>query len=785
MEDVSNELTPRRQSRHTKKVSYALYDPDVEEALRGSGSEVEDEVEKEFSPAPEELEDAELYDRNREVDDRESDSPPSIEEDVRDEDEGTFPKGPLTSRKRAKKAKVQEIGLGVAFVRAPGTQVHSRGIVEKPHNARAKEEGVGVRIGQQKRIEALFGPNHIEFKPVFQTRDTWEDQDALPSRQDGNLRVSYYVNKEAMEKEFMRVKESNIFTYFAKGQETALIDHEQAKKYLRTAGPEKLSMLGGNSQDPELLAMEKGRYIDITKRFEDDKHRRGWIFNLGAHIQETQWAPNEEGNTQFLAVAVKQINPDGYQHPPLAHPKAPAFTATKGFPASIQIWAFRSTDQGALDTIVPPQLKLVICTEWGAPKQFRWCPVPLADIEPLEGENTIYVGLLAGIWSDGRIRILDVSYQGDATETQYVKYSKAAFEATFSDAIPTTLNWLSASSIAVGTTSGALAIWNLLHKSAFPSPDSSLQSHNPRPWFYRTVIDNYILTINSGYPSRPNYVSISSTDGFSRMMDLRSATLDTVVGNKGRNFVTTQAWHEHTQSFLLPDEMYLLRNASVRRYYSNVYSGRMDSTITKVVSSPVHPGILIGSAEGLVMIGNPVMRVLNSKEDVWQLPWFSHEWRGPLKELPVLPKEVDLDGNDDMEDVHPTTLEPGNGTHRKTKSLDEARSTYDEPLACFREALVPKQVNLHIKSGRFPESDFEAKRLTTYEEASAITALAWNPNLKYGTWAVAGMGDGLMRVEDLGIDGPEDKEEDDEVNIVDPKNLEELGEIAVDGIQDG
>ena len=38
---------------------------------------------------------------------------------------------------------------------------------------------------------------------------------------------------------------------------------------------------------------------------------------------------------------------------------------------------------------------------------------------------------------------------------------------------------------------------------------------------------------------------------------------------------------------------------------------------------------------------------------------------------------------------------------------------------------------------------------TIYEEASAITALAWNPNLHVGGWAAAGMGDGLLRVENI------------------------------------
>jgi len=42
------------------------------------------------------------------------------------------------------------------------------------------------------------------------------------------------------------------------------------------------------------------------------------------------------------------------------------------------------------------------------------------------------------------------------------------------------------------------------------------------------------------------------------------------------------------------------------------------------------------------------------------------------------------------------------------------------------------------------------KFITTFEKNSAISTLAWNPNLKFGTWAAAGTEGGYLRVEDLG-----------------------------------
>lgn len=40
---------------------------------------------------------------------------------------------------------------------------------------------------------------------------------------------------------------------------------------------------------------------------------------------------------------------------------------------------------------------------------------------------------------------------------------------------------------------------------------------------------------------------------------------------------------------------------------------------------------------------------------------------------------------------------------------------------------------------------------TIYEEQTAITAVAWNPNLPCGGWAAAGMGSGLVRVKGLAL----------------------------------
>lgn len=80
------------------------------------------------------------------------------------------------------------------------------------------------------------------------------------------------------------------------------------------------------------------------------------------------------------------------------------------------------------------------------------------------------------------------------------------------------------------------------------------------------------------------------------------------------------------------------------------------------------------------------------------------------------------------------------------------REFLDKPLVRILEGYKASQPGIqHSVTSKKQKNPEVGKGLTIYEEPSAITALGWNPNVKFGTWAVAGMGDGLLRVEDVGI----------------------------------
>ncbi|KAI4109370.1 MAG: hypothetical protein L6R37_000527 [Teloschistes peruensis] len=146
--------------------------------------------------------------------------------------------------------------------------------------------------------------------------------------------------------------------------------------------------------------------------------REGWLLNVGTGVRCLDWAPNHSGDTQYLALSTFQ--------PRINEPLkfSPAFTP-QSFPSSIQIWSFCSSEapdrKSLLDPITPPRLRLVICFDWGDAKHLTWCPMPRKFRDEGQEECKIPIGLLAGVWSDGHVRVIDIHLDASQSlqETRY------------------------------------------------------------------------------------------------------------------------------------------------------------------------------------------------------------------------------------------------------------------------------------------------------------------------------------------------------------------------------
>lgn len=598
--------------------------------------------------------------------------------------------------------------------------------------------------GQEVRLKDLYGQKNEDLKPILATRDHWHPQLTLPLHEPGSIRRSFFENPGSRREEAENTRKwyADIGKeVFSKVQKSAVLGDTEGQRYLNNAGAGSANVLMGPINSPELIALKKLSWLNVAKPFQDDLDRRGWLLNMGARVQDAQWAITE-GSTQYLAVAMEQHNSVGQQPKYLEKPKAPAFSATASFPASIQIWAFESGKHGEMDSTKEPRLELVICANWGAPKQLRWCPTEIANASNTTNATKLHVGILAGIWSDGHLRLVDVCYAREAGSSapRYMHLTQAAFDVSFPHTVPSCLHWLSASTIAVATAAGTLAIWSLNRPETFSL--STTQPSSPKPWFYQQLADTYILTLSSGWPSQPQFISLTTADGFARLYDLRAPNADNVASTRSRNLCLAQAWHEQTQTFVMPDEHYTLKHNPIRRFSHNLYTMRADSSIMRVATSLVHPGILIGGADGRVEAGNPIGRITNHKIIPWQQTWFLHEWRGPVKTLVAKPPSDDAE----MSEGGPVS-EASSSTTCST-----SRMVLDRPLVRITEGYKAYQPGIAFSSNTKKAANPEiGKGITVYEAESAVSALAWNPNLKAGTWAVAGMASGLLRVEDIGV----------------------------------
>lgn len=596
--------------------------------------------------------------------------------------------------------------------------------------------------GQEVRLRDLFGPAHIDLKPILRTRDEWRLQETLPLL-DSGLKRSPFESMKARADEARAVKAwyTKIGREeFSKGQKTTVLSQEEAKMYMLHDDADSINVLMGKTSSPQVQPLKRNSYVNIADPFEDKAQRRGWLLNLGARIQDAHWMTNEQGSIQYLAVVVEQKDAPDQQPPPMEQPTAPAFSALKPFPASIQIWAFGSTEDHTLDSSVKPRLALVICADWGAAKQLRWSPVSPHDRKvPLDGRESVDVGLLASRWSDGRVRVLNIEIPECNTEDAepvFIHISHAAFEVSIPQTVASCLQWFSATTFAVGTAAGTLAVWTLTRPGTLSSASSN--DYSPKPWLYKKIGDTYVLTLISGWPSQPNFLSVTTADGFARIYDIRHIEAETVASVRGRVLVVTQAWHEHTQSFIMPDEYYILKHNNIRRFYHNIYSARAESSIVRVASSPVHPGVLIGTASGAVFGTNPVGRVVNTKVVPWQQNWFMHEWRPPVEKMVFKPSVQGAGTQDDGAQGAQTSKVPP--------------SALSQPMVRITEGYKPTQPGIAYSttSKKKPENE-TSTLITIFEEQSSISALAWNPNLRFGTWAAAGMNSGLLRVEDIGV----------------------------------
>ncbi|OJD40633.1 transcription factor tfiiic complex subunit tfc6 [Diplodia corticola] len=619
-------------------------------------------------------------------------------------------------------------------------KVSSRGVPEMYHNT-----------GKDTRILNLFGPAKEDVVPATTARDRWHDEPVLPSRRmnkhgEGGMAFSPLYTKAVRELEASKgwewYHERGGEQAFRARQEVRVISEDEAAVYLPQTGKPDQPVLLGPFRNQKLFHVAGGKAINIGQAWSKDAGveagnstkgapvRQAWLFNLGYKVQCLEWVPWREGSQYISAAALQRSK----SYRTTENYAAPGFAPTDPTPASIHIWRIQSTDDGRLDYDVDPKLDIVLCTDWGSVRSMRWCPMPR---RKEEDENEVHLGLLAGVWADGRMRILDVRYP-KSSGTQHVRIETAAIDSKPPDSIYTSVTWMSSSHLACGCANGSFAVFDISDSLLSSEPSGP---HGPRPILYQNLHSSYVLSIAAAYPSNPHCIATSSMDGFLRLVDIRAPNQDTVFSQRSRTGSAPLAWHDISQSFLTCDENYTLLALSLRRFHVNMSVGRANSNIQHIAASPFHPFTIMGCADGMVITTNPMRKVLIAKAEMWHQTWFLHEWRRAMGQEGIIDEaSASADSRSDLKKPPDNVV----------KATPKGEVKHAEPMCRVVDGFKAEVYKLWVEQG-LPNQYEGVVYNTVYEEESASTQVAWNPNMRCGGWAAAGMGTGLIRVEDLAL----------------------------------
>lgn len=298
---------------------------------------------------------------------------------------------------------------------------HCRGLVEQRKHIH----------GRQSVLMQMFGPHKEDWLSILRSRDQWLASPTLPNRGFGTKRIGgmrhFFSHTEEM-----RSIEGGVGWdwYYSDGgreafsnrQKTRILTPTDGFAYVPKASKPATNILMGPYGKQKVFSLPYLEYLHLdeawklpestifaTGQEKSNEKREGWILNSGTSIRCLAWAQNQ-AQTQYLAISTNTLKS------PESSKVSPAFTPSDPLPSSIQFWAFTprlESDFGFLDSKRRPQLQLVICTNWGDAKQLKWCPVPRISRDE-ESLGIISIGLLAGIWTDGYVRVLDIQMEKSA-----------------------------------------------------------------------------------------------------------------------------------------------------------------------------------------------------------------------------------------------------------------------------------------------------------------------------------------------------------------------------------
>jgi len=426
---ISDEEYDEKPSKKTRRLKEES--PSDDEFVGGDDDEDKDADDEEMEEAAASEEDKDAEEEEMEIEESERNLAGGMEMDV---DVPVF----VTKKKAAASSARPRARLPDGKMEMDPNESHYRGGLD--HNSNTSKEML---------YRFAFGSDDRDLIAAIYQRDRWSEgaDSCFPRRKtlealDKGLDYKYgptfgQVPEYCQEERTAGwdwYYDKEIGVRFREKQKLAKLKKADLKDYLAKLPTKPHTVLMGPVDQRRQIDLDYHEPYDYGKAWEEPSQeednpkprkaaREGWLMSFGQKIQCLAWAPNQKGASQYLAVVVPITERQKKNYNSSDGEPRTAFQPTPAYPCAIQIWEFKgseaSTETDSLDMESKPQRRLVICTKWGDIRSIAWCPMP-RDKRPEDdqGENES-IGLLAGIWGDGKVRVLDVKLHRGSSREEY------------------------------------------------------------------------------------------------------------------------------------------------------------------------------------------------------------------------------------------------------------------------------------------------------------------------------------------------------------------------------